>query len=313
MPDGVRQLVGAGLAAGIGVIAAGTAGAAAAFNADVNNRQLHPGDRELARDLARKSAGKYSVQQIEEQMRLMGNRAYNAEPNTAEVLTDMNAIVDSLNKDPGMPKTSDGRAVVEVPGQPNAQIQQFIMSNTTDNAGYIPGVSPYVGSKTEGQSLPYGSNTPATTAARCANGDLACISGVGAQQSSIPELSDAARNTIASGAEATSRAAGVVAAGATAVAARGGPYGRPAQAAAVGATAIGTAADAIGQIVRPNVGEALQDAMLTTFQEWADRKMPGIAPATNEVVEAWKASGSSKSLDSWVNEQWKAFLERTAK
>lgn len=74
MPDGVRQLVGAGLAAGIGVIAAGTAGAAAAFNADVNNRQLHPGDRELARDLARKSAGKYSVQQIEEQMRLMGTR-----------------------------------------------------------------------------------------------------------------------------------------------------------------------------------------------------------------------------------------------
>ncbi len=312
MPDGVRQLVGAGVAAGIGAIAGGSAGAATALNADVNNRQLHPTERQLAKELARKSGGKYTAEQIEEQMRLMGNRAHHAQPNTTEVLTDTNAIVDNLEKDPGMPKTSDGRTVVEIPGQANADIQRFIIGNTTDNADYIPGVSPYVSSKASSQSLQSGLATTTATA-RCANGDLACISGVGVQQSSVGELSDATRNAIANGAASTGRMAGVVAAGATAAAASASPAAKPVlSAVAVGATAIGVAADATEQAVRPSVGQALHDAMLTSFQEWVDRKIPGVAPVTNEAVEAWKASGTSKSVEAWTNEQWKAFLERTS-
>ncbi|MBL0917443.1 MAG: hemagglutinin repeat-containing protein [Hydrogenophaga sp.] len=313
MPDGVRQLVGAGVAAGIGAIAGSNAGAATAFNADVNNRQLHPTERQLARELARKSGGKYTAEQIEEQMRLMGNRVHHAQPNTTEVLTDTNAIVDHLDKDPGMPKISDGRTVVEIPGQTNADIQRFIIGNTTDNADYIPGVSPYMSSQVNGQSAQSGPTT-ATATARCANGDLACISGVGVQQSSLPELGDAARNAIADGAASTSRAAGVVAAGATAAVATSSPHIKPiASAIAVGATVAGVAADAVEQAVRPSVGQALQDAMLTSFQEWADRKIPGVAPVTNEVIEAWRASGTSKSVETWANEKWKAFLERTSK
>ncbi|UNW42551.1 hemagglutinin repeat-containing protein [Xanthomonas oryzae pv. oryzicola] len=41
LPDGVREAVGAGLAAGLGAVTGGGAGAATAFNADTNNRQLH--------------------------------------------------------------------------------------------------------------------------------------------------------------------------------------------------------------------------------------------------------------------------------
>nr|WP_279627068.1 hemagglutinin repeat-containing protein [Xanthomonas prunicola] len=44
LPDGVREAVGAGVAAGLGAAAGGSAGAATAFNADTNNRQLHPSE-----------------------------------------------------------------------------------------------------------------------------------------------------------------------------------------------------------------------------------------------------------------------------
>ena len=104
-----------------------------------------------------------------------------------------------------------------------------------------------------------------------------------------------------------------MAAGATAVAAQGGPYGKPAQAVAVGATAIGIGADAVEQSARPTMGTVLQAAVLASFQEWADSKVPGVAPVTNEVIEAWNASGTSESLNDWNNRQWKAFLERTQK
>ncbi|WP_199285789.1 hypothetical protein [Xanthomonas vasicola] len=44
LPDGVREAVGAGLAAGLGAVTGGAAGAGTAFNADTNNRQLHPSE-----------------------------------------------------------------------------------------------------------------------------------------------------------------------------------------------------------------------------------------------------------------------------
>lgn len=105
--------------------------------------------------------------------------------------------------------------------------------------------------------------------------------------------------------------AGAIAAGATAVAAQGGAYGRPAQVVGVGATAIGVAADAVEQALRPSIGGATQVTITSYFQEWADSRAPGVAPITNEVVEAWKSSGTAQNLEAWVNDQWQKFLERS--
>ncbi|PZO13555.1 MAG: hypothetical protein DCF26_16725 [Burkholderiales bacterium] len=130
-----------------------------------------------------KSGGKHTAAQIEEQMRLMGNSAFNVAPNSTEVLTKPEDIANNINQDPGMPKTSDGRVVVEIPGQANADIQQFIIGNSTSGANYIPGQSPYIASNAalNPRSTTYSrSNTPTT--ATCANSDLACKSGVGVQQ-----------------------------------------------------------------------------------------------------------------------------------
>ena len=51
LPEGIKNAVGAAIATGIGAAAGGAsvAGAATAFNADVNNRQLHPDERQWAK------------------------------------------------------------------------------------------------------------------------------------------------------------------------------------------------------------------------------------------------------------------------
>jgi filamentous hemagglutinin len=295
----------------VGAAASGgsTAGGATAFNADMNNRQLHPTEVQKAKDLAAKSGGKYTQAQIEEQMRLMGNAATSEQPNTTTVLTNTDAIVNSLNNDPSMPKTVQGPVAVELPGQANSELQNWIISNTTQGSGYIPGQSPYINSNAalNGPKL---SNTPNTSpmTAACGNNDLACKSGVGVQQSSIPELTQAAREGIADTAAGVSRQAGIVGAAATAAAASVPPQAKPIpRAVAVGATVIGVAADAVEQVVRPDVGQTIINLAGTGLQEAVNNNPVGkvVAPFTNEIVEAWKQSGSSQSIQDWVNQQVK--------
>ncbi|WP_346308908.1 hypothetical protein [Limnohabitans sp.] len=160
----------------VGTEAGGSvAGGATAFNADMNNRQLHPSEVQRAKELAAKSGGKYSQTEIEEQMRLMGNAVTKEQPNTTTVLTNTEAIVKSIKNDPGMPKTAQGSVVVEVPGQANPELQAWIISNTTQGAGFIPGASPYSASNAR-LNRPTTTNTPSTApvTAACANNDPLC-------------------------------------------------------------------------------------------------------------------------------------------
>ncbi|WP_332311040.1 hemagglutinin repeat-containing protein [Stenotrophomonas sp. SY1] len=69
LPDGVKELVGAGLAAGIGSIGGG-AGAASAFNEDTNNRMLHPGEVAWIREHAGEFASEQGISR-EEALRIL--------------------------------------------------------------------------------------------------------------------------------------------------------------------------------------------------------------------------------------------------
>nr|WP_315236103.1 hemagglutinin repeat-containing protein [uncultured Albidiferax sp.] len=184
--QGLATVAMQGVALGVGAIASGgsVTGAATALGVDANNRQLHPEERTRAQKLAAASGGKYTAEQIEEQMRLMGNTTNGGAANTLAILTSAEAISNNLSTDPGMPKVSDGKVVVEVAGQANADIQQFIMTNTKDGTGYIPGTSPYTPSNVT-LNRPSTSNVPAATASstvKCAYGDASCASGVGMSQ-----------------------------------------------------------------------------------------------------------------------------------
>jgi filamentous hemagglutinin len=58
--------------AAVGGAVGGGAGAVTALDGEKYNRQLHPSERQLAQSLAAKSNGRYTVQQIEDAMRLSG-------------------------------------------------------------------------------------------------------------------------------------------------------------------------------------------------------------------------------------------------
>ncbi|WP_175753205.1 hypothetical protein [Burkholderia ambifaria] len=60
------------LAGGAGALAGGGTGALTSAAVDRFNRQLHPQEKALAKQLAEKSKGKYTQAQIEDQMRIMG-------------------------------------------------------------------------------------------------------------------------------------------------------------------------------------------------------------------------------------------------
>jgi hypothetical protein len=289
----IASLAGGATAAGIGAVASGgsTAGAVTAFNADMNNRQLHPKEAQKAKDLAAKSGGQYKQSEIEEQMRLMGNAASGELPNTITALTNTTAIVNSINNDPSMPKTVQGSVVLEVPGQANPELQAWIMSNTKEGAGFIPGASPYSASNAA-LNRPVLTNTPNNTAvtAACANMDLACRSGVGAQLTSIPQLTQAAREAIADGASNTSRQAGVIGAAATAATAAASPQVKPITGSvAIGATVIGVAADVVEQLARPDAEKIFKEQILLGIPADAlAKKYPLYAPLINEIKEALK-------------------------
>lgn len=127
----LASLAGGATATTIGAVASSgsAAGAAAAFNSDMNNRQLHPSERLLARTLAARSNGKYAVTQIEDALRVAGNTE-TAESIVAGMVVDpseRDAIYDS-----GAVWTigSTGQMVQVVPKQPAADLMQFIQSST---------------------------------------------------------------------------------------------------------------------------------------------------------------------------------------
>ncbi len=278
-------------AAGIGAAASGgsVAGGATAFNSDMNNRQLHPREVQKAKELAAKSKGMYKQEQIEEQMRLMGNDQFKEAPDTLAVLVGGQTIRDSVNADPSMPKVIQGGVAIEIPGQANTDLQKFIQANTKDE--WIPDSSPYTSSNA-GLNKPTTTNTPssASITTACANNDLACRSGVGAQQSTIPQMTQDAREALADGASTLSRQAGVVAAAATAATAAASPQVKPITGSvAVGATVIGVAADVVGQVVRPDAKQVFKEQLLLGVPaEVLIQRYPQLAPLINEVKEALK-------------------------
>jgi hypothetical protein len=133
--DGAANLI-ASLASGataatIGGAAGGTAGAATAFNADMNNRQLHPDERKRAADLAKKSGGRYTQEDIENALRNAGNRELGE-----DITTGMTAKSNEEVYDTGAVwragELGSGAIVQELPNQGRVapELAAFIQAHT---------------------------------------------------------------------------------------------------------------------------------------------------------------------------------------
>ncbi|MEF2269951.1 hemagglutinin repeat-containing protein [Janthinobacterium sp. LS2A] len=167
LPEPVKQALGAAAATSIGVAAGGGAGAATAFNTDVNNRMLHPGDRKAAKTLAELSKGKYTEEEILAAMRYAGllDKAGNiivAEDTRETFVKNVDiktgkTIQETLAADNTMSLVSvpgDQVTLLEkAPTRPSNDLMTYITANTGGNA------SPYI--LTPGRTYVTGSSLPA--------------------------------------------------------------------------------------------------------------------------------------------------------
>jgi filamentous hemagglutinin len=293
-------------AASIGAIAGGgsTTGAATAFNGDMNNRQLHPDERQKAKELATKSGGRYTAEQIEEQMRLMGNRVLGTEPNTIATLTGEQIPQSRDGKQdpvPGVIYSGSTPVLVETPGTYNGDIQNYIRQQT---ANPVTGVdSAYVRSQIP-SAMPNTSAPPVATESvnRTATGAN--------ERAGLPEGGRSPGNTItaegvADTAATVGRAAGVVSNTATAIAIVPGPH----QPTAIGVAGVANVVDfgskVVEQIARPDVGKGVVEIGTTFLGERANRVAPIVSPISNEIIEQIKNSPEANIVQKLINDKLK--------
>lgn len=108
---------------------------------DVNNRQLHPDEKRLAKELAEKSKGKYTAEQIEKQMEGMSMTKGGAtEGGTPAVVIGTPPEGNWVNAG----TTSDGRPIyMQVLSPEDAVLRAYIVQNTTGSE--VPRLITYAG------------------------------------------------------------------------------------------------------------------------------------------------------------------------
>ena len=119
-----------------GAAAGSTGGAAAAFNSDANNRQLHPDEKTLAKRLAANSDGKYTVEQVEDAMRAANNKAL-GEGVDAGAIVDVNGdtatVYDDGAKWSVVWKDGKQQLVQQIPSNISRDLMTYIAQNSGGN------------------------------------------------------------------------------------------------------------------------------------------------------------------------------------
>ena len=137
LAKGIASGVAGLTAAGAGAAVGGAAGAATAFTVDVNNRQLHPAEQSLAKQLAaRAKAGGLSLSEsdISAALRQAGIKGTNVSPDQTAVMTNPTSTdpnVPGARFDNLMPLLSNtGSALVENTVQASLQAIAFVLQAT---------------------------------------------------------------------------------------------------------------------------------------------------------------------------------------
>ncbi|WP_420481040.1 hemolysin [Burkholderia pseudomultivorans] len=145
MNQALGNIVANALATVAGGAVGGESGAFSGYNADRFNRQLHEDskakEQTLAKQLAEKSKGRYTQEQIEDQMRIMGgsiggDREFGA-PAT---------LVGTMPTDSGARwqyagTTADGKQILtQIAVEPNSELQRYIVANSAWAQSDVPNI-----------------------------------------------------------------------------------------------------------------------------------------------------------------------------
>ncbi|RBJ75297.1 hemolysin, partial [Pseudomonas sp. MWU12-2534b] len=140
MNQALGNIVANALATGAGGVVGGESGAFSGYNVDRFNRQLHPDEKTLAKQLAEKSKGKYTQAQIEDQMRIMGVAVDGQHQSGAPETLVGQAPTDSGAKWIYAGSTADGKPILtQATAQVNSDLQAYIVANANSAApGQVP-------------------------------------------------------------------------------------------------------------------------------------------------------------------------------
>ncbi|WP_181155687.1 hemagglutinin repeat-containing protein [Burkholderia multivorans] len=287
MNQALGNIVANALATGAGAAVGGESGAFSGYNVDRFNRQLHPEEKTLAKQLAEKSKGKYTQAQIEDQMRIMGVSVDGQYQSGAPETLVGQAPTDSGAKWIYAGSTADGKPILtQATAQVNSDLQEYIVANA-DSAtlGQVPSQFNY--DRSTGNASGFNLTGPFTKF----------------------DQSDAnyVRNTIADTASMISTNAGRFSAATAAAASIPSPYSSGLSVAAYTATVAGFAADALAQLVKPDVGQYAVSGVAGLIAGNLSDRAPALGPAINETANTFNNSNTGQQIQNSLNKYWSDF------
>ncbi|SIT45089.1 Filamentous haemagglutinin family outer membrane protein [Paraburkholderia piptadeniae] len=283
----------------VGGLVGGGAGAVTAANVDRYNRQLRPQEKTLAKQIADKSGGKYTQDQVEDQLRIMGMCSNGTCQSGAPDTLIGQEPTDSGAKWAYAGTTSDGKPIrTQLTVAVDPQLQSFIMASyNTVAPGNAPSAMTYIPSPIQQKTGPQGT-TMNTAGSICPKGDC------GVANSTVGAPS---RQQIADAAGFGAAQADRVSAMATALAASGTPIpyvSVPAESVAIGASATSWLLNGVQQIATPDVGSYSISNAISQVTGAMMSAYPLAAPIINEFGSITSNSGAAQSAQDWVNAVW---------
>ncbi|WP_201697559.1 hemolysin [Paraburkholderia hiiakae] len=265
------------IATGAGA-AAGGAGAFSSSDVDRYNRQLHSEEKTLAKQLADKSGGKYTQAQIEDQMRIMGVSDNGTNESGAPTTLIGQAPTDAGAKWISGGTTANGQPILtQVTAQADPALQSYILSNyNSASANQVPSQFTY-------QQTGSGSTNITGPFTRFDQSDANYV-----------------RNTTSDATSMISTNAGRI----SSLAAAGGaitPCSVVCDGIAYAGTVIGIAADAVGQLAKPNAGQYIVNGINGVLANFSSSAAPAFSPFINELTNQVNESGITTSSQDALN------------
>lgn len=283
MNQALGNIVANALATGAGAAVGGESGAFSGYNVDRFNRQLHPEEKTLAKQLAEKSKGKYTQAQIEDQMRIMGVSVDGQHQSGAPETLVGQAPTDSEAKWIYAGSTADGKPILtQATAQVNSDLQAYIVANANSAApGQVPSQFNY--DRSTGGGPGFNLTGPFT---KFDQSDTNYVKGATADTASM-----------------VSNTAGWISSTAATGAAVPSPFAPAFGTIAYGATVVGIGADAVSQLVSPNAGQYTYEGALALGGQVVGDKIPIASLVINGASEFIKKQPFSTTIGNWVGQQ----------
>ncbi|WP_144113075.1 hemagglutinin repeat-containing protein [Paraburkholderia sp. BCC1886] len=281
MNTALGNIVANAIATGAAAAVGGDAGAFSGYNVDRYNRQLHPEEKTLAKQIEDKSGGQYTQAQVEDQLRIMGVTVNGANESGAPTTLIGQVPTDSSAQWISGGTAADGKPILtQVTAQADPQLQSYILENyNSASPGGVPSQFSY-------QQTRSGS-----------------INITGPFTKFDKSDADFMRNTSADTASMVSNTAGWISSAAATGAVSPSPLAPAFGEIAFGATVVGIAADGVSQLVRPNVGQyTYQGAVALAGQIAADRA-PTASLVVNGVATTLNNAPYSTQIQDWITRQ----------